>query len=490
MNRWFCPMDPGRMRPQGVSGVGPWIVLPACGTLALLAGYLGYLLHVLPRARVRGLLVVSDPAGVELARLPLPRQPSVVVGGASAAADIPLSFVPGNHPMVRLWVEVDASGGAWRSGLAAWRSRPAALTLAEAIWPYHLYAPQSGPLPRRRLDLDGPTPFSLAGFSFVYVPADGASDVPLHVPVHVPLHVPVHVPVRVPVHVPVRVPVHATLDGLADVPPDTPPVEAAADSAGTRAARVRDTGTEPPGRGVGASLRLVAAAAAARGAHAWVRRGAAAGVRGLGWAGTTARRLGRKAARATGPAAVGAARGLAAATAGTATRGPGLWTALARALARTARVTGGMVAQAGRGCARAWRWLRAARRPPVGGLGRTPPAERRSTHATSRSAPRRARHARGRAAPPLHRRSPDAPPPVGAGTTLVRRRRATPPPSAPAPPLPSAPPSPRPAAPGPAPRPRRRRGERDWARVLSPSARAKGSDLLGFLDAPRPPRKR
>ena len=155
------------------------LLLAAPAAAALLAGYAGYLFRVRPLQRVRGHIEIRGPDGEPLGRLRIPPRHELVVGAAAAVgAHLRLPWLPGGDGLFRMRVELDTAGGAWRSGIAAWGRHPAATAWVEAVWPYHLYSPHSGPLPRRRVDLDGTTPFSAAGFTFTYLAAGVAAGAP------------------------------------------------------------------------------------------------------------------------------------------------------------------------------------------------------------------------------------------------------------------------------------------------------------------------
>ena len=151
--------------------------LMAASAAALLAGYAGYVLRVLPQAQVRGRLEVTAPGGEPLGVVRLPRRAPVTVGAAAAGARaVRLPWVPGEDCLFRVCVELDVPGeaGPWRSGLRAWRRPPQAVVYVEAVWPYHLYP---GPLPQRRVDLYENTSFGAAGLTFTFRPSPGHADV-------------------------------------------------------------------------------------------------------------------------------------------------------------------------------------------------------------------------------------------------------------------------------------------------------------------------
>ncbi len=151
------------------------LLLSAPVAAMLLAGYSGYFLRVRPQKRLRGHLDIRGPDGEPLGRLRIPLRQEVAVGAAMAKAHLRLPWLSGSDGLFRLRVDVETAGGTWRAGIAAWVRRPAVSAWAEAEWPYHLYSPHSGPLPRRRVDLDVSTPFSASGLSFTYLAAAGTS---------------------------------------------------------------------------------------------------------------------------------------------------------------------------------------------------------------------------------------------------------------------------------------------------------------------------
>jgi len=160
------------------TAVGWGAALVGLALVALLLGYGGYVLRVLSVRRAGGHLEVTGPGGEAVGTLPVPARPEVTVGAAGCgAAAVRLPCLPGGDALFRIRVEVDTTGGPWRAGLAAWRRRPAAVLWAEAVWPYHLYSPHSGPLPRRRVDLDGSAPFSAGGLTFFYAGPGAAAGV-------------------------------------------------------------------------------------------------------------------------------------------------------------------------------------------------------------------------------------------------------------------------------------------------------------------------
>lgn len=145
------------------------VALGACAAVVLCAGYAGFLLRLRPLHRLRGHLEVRGPDGEALGRLPLPPRREVTVGAAGArTAHLRLPWLPGADAVFTVQLTVETAGRPWVAGLSAWRREPAAEVWTAAVWPYHLYAPHSGLLPRRRVDLDPGSPFSAAGLTFIY----------------------------------------------------------------------------------------------------------------------------------------------------------------------------------------------------------------------------------------------------------------------------------------------------------------------------------
>lgn len=143
--------------------------------LAILSGYVGYLVRVRPLRCPRGRLEITAPGGERLGSLRLPGRPEVTVGAAGARGGVVLvPWIAGEDRLFRIRVEVEAvDRSPWVAGICAWSRPPQAIVYAEAEWPYHLYP---GPRPQRRVDLYDHTGFGAGGLTFTFRSSQGQAD--------------------------------------------------------------------------------------------------------------------------------------------------------------------------------------------------------------------------------------------------------------------------------------------------------------------------